>query len=519
MISARRRTWANQLATDVLSIALLLISTPVSSAADDQVEPESQMVDLNVIALDSHGEPITDLTRDDFQIADAGKPQKIVFFRHNESEARQAASIEPNEISNRRGENVPHATVVLLDFMNQSFNTRNIAANQLARYLEGLESADYLYLYILTIDGRIYPVHGLPDPNAKAPKSQQTPWTKDIKRMLDQAIRDVLRVRPVDMDVAVRTQLTYRVLEAVAANLSRVPGRKNLVWITDGVPIELGPIRSDTGDFVDFTPFLRQLSAALDRSKIAIYPVRQVMLGSPDAVSDVPGGGGRGGPVHSGIGSVDTLDQFAQMTGGRPDGGKDVGAAIKQAMTDLRTSYQIGYYPPARSWDSKLHKLKITCKRKGVRIQAKSLYFAWPEPPGTRTLEAVRMASVTAFDAAEIGMRAMAKVDPKKRGEAHLEAHIDAHDVVLVHEGDQWNGQLRAVVVSYQDGSAPSPSPITAMDLHYNAVDRDQALKEGIPFTRDIIVGEGIHKLRLVVFDRGSDTVGSVTIEVPASTR
>jgi VWFA-related protein len=511
--------WSSQSSPKVLSILLFLTLALVSSRGDDRAEPESQMVDLNVIALDSHGAPITDLTRDDFEITDAGKRQQIVFFRHNESNTGQVAPVGPDEISNRRGENVPHATVVLLDFMNQSFNTRGIAANQLARYLEGLESSDYLFLYILTIDGRIYAVHGLPDPNAEAPKSEQTPWTKNSKQLLDQSMREVLRVRPVDMDVAVRTQLTYRVLEAVAANLSRVPGRKNLVWITDGVPIELGPIRSDTGDFVDFTPMLRQLSAALDRSRIAIYPVRQVMLGSQDGVSDAPGGGGQGGPVHSGIGSIDTLDQFAAMTGGRPDAGKDIGGAIKQAMSDLRTSYQIGYYPPERNWDSKLHKLKVICKRKGVRIQAKTLYFAWPEPPGTRTEEAVRMAGMSSFDAAEIGLRATAKIDPKERGMVHLEAHIDANDVVLVHEGDQWNGQLRVVLVTYQDGSQPSVSPITPLDLHYNGEGRDQALKQGIPFVRDIAIGAGVRNIRLIVFDRGSDTVGSVTMGVPATGR
>ena len=473
------------------------------------------MVDLNVIALDTHGEPITDLTFDDFQVTDAGKPQKIVFFRHNETKAGQPSVIGPNQISNRRGANVPYATVVLLDFMNQSFSTRGIAANQLARFLEGIESADYLFLYIMTIDGRIYAVHGLPDPNAEAPKSDQTPWTKDIKRAMDRATRDVTRVRPADMDVAVRTQLTYRILEAVAANLSRVPGRKNLVWITDGVPIELGPIRSDTGDYVDFTPLLRQLSASLDRSKISIYPVRQVMLGSPDTVSDDPGGSR--GDVRSGIGSIDTLNQFGEMTGGRPDADKDIGGAIKQAMSDLRTSYQIGYYPPVRNWDSKLHKLKITCKRKGVRIQAKTLYFAWPEPPGTRTEEAVRMAAMSGFDAAEIGLRATATLETKEPRAVHLEAYIDGNDVVLVHDGDQWNGQLRVVLVSYPDGGQPSFSTTTALDLHYTAQERDLALKEGISFARDITVAEDVHRLRLIVFDRGSDTVGSVTIGLPAA--
>ncbi len=50
-----------------------------------------------------------------------------------------------------------------------------------------------------------------------------------------------------------RVAITFQALETLAVQLSRVPGRKNIVWVTDGVPIALGPERSDTGEVVDFT--------------------------------------------------------------------------------------------------------------------------------------------------------------------------------------------------------------------------------------------------------------------------
>jgi len=87
------------------------------------------------------------------------------------------------------------------------------------------------------------------------------------------------------MDVAVRVQLTYRALEEMAARMAGVPGRKNIVWVTDGVPLILGAC-APIPRTVDFTEQLRQLSAVLDRSGTAIYPVRQIMLGSKDAPPD-----------------------------------------------------------------------------------------------------------------------------------------------------------------------------------------------------------------------------------------
>lgn len=479
----------------------------------DAPQSEMQLVDLTVIALDNHGQPVTDLTRDDFQVTDSGKAQPVVFFRHNDAKLWQAPSLQPDEFSNRRGANVPRATIILLDYMNQSFSTRGVSTNNLIKALEPLESADYLYLYILTLEGRLFAVHGLPQNEGAVEPLGQTPWTRNIKQVLEQATRDVMRVRPPDVDVAIRTQLTFRALEGLAADLSAMRGRKNIVWVTDGVPITLGPIRSDTGDFVDFTPLIRRLSAAMDRSDIAIYPVRQVMLGSQDEVADNPGGqeGGRGG-----VSSIDTLDQFAGLTGGRPDGGKDIGAAIHRAMADLEVSYQIGYYPPQRNWDGKFHKLRVICKRKGVRLQTKTGYYAFPEPPGTRAEQALQMAASTTFDAAEIGLRASLLPDPKDKSVAHLQAHINAGDVVLIHEGDQYTAQLRVALVNYGTDGRAMASQLMPLDLHYTAQQRDQVLKEGIPFTSDVPLGANLKGVRAVVFDRGSDTVGSVTIPIKA---
>lgn len=469
------------------------------------------MVDLNVVALDSHGQAVTDLTRDEFHVTDNGKPQTIAFFRHRDSALGAVPTLAPNEFSNRGRANVPRATLILFDLLNQRFATRGTTANQLVHDLGSLESADYVYLYCLTLDGRLYPIHGLPGPETEPPPAGSPPWTRQIKPLLDGALRAVMQVRPIDdLDVTYRVQLTYAALDSVAVQLARVPGRKSLVWLTDGVPIGLGPNRSDTGEFVDFTPLLRRMSEAYDRSGVAIYPVRQVMIGSPDSM---------GGPGTTGVGSLDTLDQFAQMTGGRPNAGKDIGAAVRQAITDMRTSYQIGYYPPAQNWDNKFHKLRITCTRKGVRIQAKTNYYAWDDAPGARSEQAIESAIGTTFDAAEIGLRASLSRDPKGGRTMHLDAHIDAHDIVLVQAGDEYNGELRLAVIGYASGADPRHGPVTPLELHLSAQDHDKALQQGISFVQDLTLPEEMERVRLIVFDRDSNAIGSVTVPVPAAGR
>lgn len=468
-------------------------------AGDGPPDPGARLIDLNVVAVDGRGQPVNDLAAGDLQVTDNGKPQKIVYFHHNDSRLQQPAALAPGESSNRPNDIAPHVTLILLDQLNERFSTRAMAASQLVKDLAPMESADDLYLYLLTVDGQFHAVRGFED--GGAPHPGELPWTRHVKARLDEAIRTTLRTRPFDLDVAVRVQLTFMALNSMGAQLARFPGRKNIVWITDGVPIALGPVRSDTGEFVNYTPELRRLSELLDRSHISIYPVRQVMLGSPDAID--------GG---TGVTSASTLEEFARMTGGRADGGKDIGAAVRQAVSDVRTSYQIGYFAPPRNWDSKFHKLRVTTKRPGVHIQTKSGYYAWPDDPGQRTEEAFQSVLANPFDATEIGLRG--KLTPGSGGSLHLDLHIDAGDLALTEEDGQYSGRLRVAVAGYRSEGLIENSHVFSMDPRFTAAQRDKALQEGVGFSQDIGPGGQLSRIRVVVFDSLSDSVGSITFPI-----
>jgi hypothetical protein len=240
-----------------------------------------------------------------------------------------------------------------------------------------------------------------------------------------------------------------------------------------------------------------------DRSGAAIYPVAQIMLGSPDTI------GGR-----SGVGSRATLDDLAGLTGGRPTGSKDVGAAVRQAITDARTSYQIGYYAEPRNWDSKFHKLRITCTRKGVRIQARTGYYAWPEPPGARAERAIETTIEAGFDAAEIGLRGAITSNPKNPQGVHLALRVNANNIALAHDGDRYAGQLRLAMATFKSNGQIMHSAVAPLDLHFSASERDKVLKEGIDIAEDVALDKDVNRFKVVVFDRGSNTVGSLTIPI-----
>lgn len=486
----------------LLTVLGCLLSSIALGQADTQATDEPQLVHLNIVATDNHGAPINNLSSSDLQISDDGKPQQILYFRRIDRRLPPSPALAPNELANRTPATIPHATVILLDFMNERLATSAYAAHQLVHYLQSLESADYLYLYILTVDGRIYSVRGLDS----EPQPGKAPWTKDSKRLIEQATNAVVHMRPVYLDVGTRIEWTFNALSNLGAALSRVPGRKNIVWVTDGVPIELGPVRSGTGDVLDFTPIIRQLSLAFERFQISIYPVQMIMLGSSQVLSDMPGTPS-GDRVAAGMGSRQTLDEFAGITGGRPTSGKDIGGAVDQAMNDARMSYDLGYAPPEKNWNGKFHKLKVTSRAKGVRIQAKNGYYAWPQSKTQQAIAAIRPVAADPVDASEIGMRgAIASLAPNH---SRVNVDIDRKDVVTIDEGESHKTSLTAAVLTY---GAPGTG-LTAIPSLI-PIDAGPA-SPTIHFTRDIPLDPAVTAIRVIVYDGYGEKVGSLTFPQP----
>ena len=236
------------------------------------------------------------------------------------------------------------------------------------------------------------------------------------------------------------------------------------------------------------------------------------MMGRSDDIGATSDGNGATGGGGTGISEIATLDQFADLTGGRRSTGRVIGPVIQQSMRDLNSSYSLGYYPPPENWDNKFHKLRITTARKGVRIQAKTGYYAWQLPAGSRSEDAFGATASAALDAGEIGLRATVSPDTAHHGGSILSVRINAQDLSLVPEGDYYTGHLRFMTVGYSAGGAISSAPPKPIDFRFTAAERDRVLKDGINVTETVPTGQDVERLRVMVFDRGSNGIGSITI-------
>ena len=483
--------------------AWLALARPYDQG-DDSPFPYSPVVKLNVVAVDEHGQSVADLTREDFQVFDAGKAQHIAYFRRNDVKPLRSMPPGLNESSNRSGTPLSQATVILFDLLNARFEDRAYALSRVIPALQQIESADSLFFYFLTMDGTLYPVHPLPDPESTT-RVAAKPWTDEVKPLLDGALRKLFGLRSANLQVDDRVHMTYSALGALASRVAATPGRKSIIWISHGVPISI-PAR-DGYDGIDYAPLVGRLTATMDRANVAVYTLR--LPGSLGPVS-------AGSTSSAGFASLETLDEFAGLTGGRSYGAVDVPRALAQSAADARLSYLIAYDPPLDKWDGKYHKIRVVCSRKGVRLQTKQGYYAFEANAHEGDLEkaAFETAISSPFDTPEIGLNAKLVPSATIQGDMNLEIRIDAADVRLAREGDIFTGQMVVGVAGYLASGRADAEPTSIFAPRLSPSERERALQQGLFVVRNINVPAAMRKIRVMVYDRASGALGSLTLPV-----
>ena len=474
-----------------LATSVLLSQTPTPNPKPPASGP-LMLVRMNVVALDK-GQPAADLTRDDFTVSDQGKPQTIVFFRRNEG-APETQPPGPGEYANRPGGALPHSTVILFDLLNQNQPDRLDTWRRLGRSLPQLESGDSVYFYLLTLEGTLNPIH----PIGGKSGDDQT-WPRQVEKILDKAMKNASHARPAGMGDEEVVKKTYVALETLGNQLAAIPGRRDIVWITGGVPNVWNPKSPCNGDWIDCALYVPHLSVTLDRDAVAVNPLSYSSSQTPSGSRDI--------------------EQMATLTGGRTYFGDDIRAVVKQVTRDSVGGYSIAYEPQPDNWDNQFHKIRVTCERKGIKLQVRQRYYALPDqrPPQARQQAALGAAFQNPSDTPDIGLRAKVSLSTGSQSTAHLEIRINPADLLLREDAGQFNCDL-ALVLSGLGANGPVGEPAASyINLHLTREQRDMVLKEGVPISKDYPLNAAIQKIRLLVLDQGTNTVGALTIPIPAA--
>jgi VWFA-related protein len=454
------------------------------------------LVQLRPIVLDSHGQPVHDLTADDFKITDQGRPQAIYFFR------RPAASNAPpvrGEYSNRSSGAPQRVTAILFDLMNEAAPNRVDTWHLLAKSVPQVEPGGLLYFYLLDLNGDLVTVHGI-----GSAAGSDANWQQTFEADLDKAMNAANRVRPAGIDREYQVKKTYLALETLARQLATVPGRRDIVWLTDRMPVITNSFRCDGEDWVDCGLYVAHTAVTLEGTGVAVNPTSFIGIGV--------------------LGSSYDLEQMALLTGGRTFFGPPLQEGLRQLARNSEGAYEIAYAPGAQNWDNKFHRVRVTCARNGVKLQVKERYYALPDSRSAteRQREALQAAYNRPSDTNDIGLHI--KVSQVANG-VHVEMRIDAADILLRERDGKFVG---AITMLFSDRGAaeeaenrglqfrPVGEPmasIATLDLTRN--EYDLLMRNGfISISRDHTIPTAVEGVRVIVFDQNTDRSGSITFPV-----
>ncbi len=390
--------------------------TPLASANDEgkiEFRTQSILIQVPVVVTDKKGNHLHGLTKGDLHLFENGKEQSISAFEEmvTSNAKLPAAEEKAGEFHNLAiPDNQPHAlTIIALDTVNTPFLDQTYGRRELVKYLaNNIESGQVLSLMIITSHG-LKVVQGLTGDSAQLVQtlkkvSGEIPVMQgeDMDAQADVAAGDVpdafsqtsLNTDPdtilqnfIEHGDAIEARFEQeRAIEStlhgfmgIAWTLSGLPGRKSLIWATGGFPFTIADPATVPGGYLS-TLYERTMQA-LTEAQISVYPVdvRGLVNSSPigDATrSRAPSTRNFTNRAWLQQSSIDTLNEFAEMTGGKAFyNTNDLTTSFKRAADDASSYYLVGYYLDTRNNKAGWRQLKVKVDKKDTEVRARKGFF------------------------------------------------------------------------------------------------------------------------------------------------
>jgi VWFA-related protein len=385
---------------------------------------------LDVVVTRKDGDPVTGLSRQDFAIAEDGKPQTVDFFEEHRPDEKPSSALPempplpPGAVSNAgpgpRGDAV---NVLLLDVLNTERADQGYVHAQINEFLKKLQPGTQVAIFVL--GSRLGFVQGFTSdtdelivamkkagwPTRAAMAQDRSDNADDAEHIANlQAMRasptGIAALQAAQQAVSTysrgaRAATTFEALDQIAHYLESVPGRKNLIWFAGSFPVVFFPTpaqRQAIEQNPDLPGYMDQVKRTADLftlSKVAVYPIGAQGVTTEhvmEANADAPGGSGNVG--HAGSRADSIMFPFAAEAGERADvmyamerlaastGGKayfntnGLNDAMKRAMNHGAHYYTVGYTPTNTKIDGSFRRIDVKVASEEFKLAHRLGYYA-----------------------------------------------------------------------------------------------------------------------------------------------
>jgi len=527
--------------------------SPDVSAEEQDESVYVETVDVNVVNVDvyvtdKHGNPITGLTRDDFEIFEDKGPVAITNFYavtggEPVSEPTQEAAEPEPAIDRPRPRSEPvlpdeqqlHVVIYVDNFNIRPFN-RNRVFRRLREFLtDDLERGDRVML--VSYDRSLHFRHPFTtDPQLIASATFELEKLTGHAVHIDSERRRILEAigeaqNPIDVSWQVRQfaesgfndlSFTMDALNDIVDSLGGLPGRKAFVYVSDGLPMTPGEdlfyalsyrfqTQTELTQLREFDASRRfeELAARANSNRITFYTIDAGGLRAPtsssveyNAATDQAGMSGFVDSVN--IQNLQSpLQLLAEKTGGQAIlNTNDVGKGLDKIASDFRTYYSIGY-TPSHSGTGRYYKIDVKVKdRKGLRVRHRVGYR--DKPVMARMSDSAR--STLLYGLEHNPLNVVLRVGNPERAEEDLYdlpilVGIPLDSIVLIPAADAYEARVKLYFGAMDEKEKMSDVQEVSVPIRISNADLDESEGKYFPYQTALRMRSGGHRLTVGVFD------------------
>lgn len=323
----------------------------------------------------------------------------------------------------------------------------------------------------------------------EAMKSPFSPTSSELSRLEADAITDLDFNDFVSTHAA--TSLDMQNLYACIRYLRFMPGEKHLMFFTpDGL-------------FFPRLEYDNSLAAYANDARVAIDTFQT-------------GGTTLAARGFSRVFAISSLRNISELTGGRASIRQDIGKALARINEGTRMVYLLGYYPKDDNWNGKYRRIEVKVRRPGIQVAFRHGYFASERVRSYNPEEVIASSRISAAlgYAPDIGdlpftMNAVAGVDPLGPPQIRVDVQVDAAKVGLKIIEGSYDGRLHAAVFSADNQGRVIGQNWGTVDIKFAADDYPEIMQSGIRFSITVPSKASRQVLKVIVYDPGSDRLGS----------
>ncbi len=542
----------------LFTVAPIFAQTPQNPARTGVIRITVNLVQVDAVVTDSKGRQITNLKPEDFEIFEDGHPQAITNFsyirltapsasetpippsqpgvpyippaRLNPEQVRRTIVVVVNDLQMNFADTV-YVREALKKFVEEDVQPGDLAAivrtssgigvlQQLTNDKRILNAAIHRVRYYLGVGGGLEEVSHF--------NGRQSDQRRGSKAGFGAASGSR------NFRSRIRASGALDALEYVLRGLQDLPGRKSVVFVSDGIPLPADELVWREA---------REVADLANRASAVLYMMDSRGLPTLEFTAEESL---TRAPIRSQPGIfADTLMSrrtnyfssqavmsfLAYQTGGIFVHDKDdLTRGMHSVMDDLKGYYLIGYKPPANAFKKAdkggaYHRIMVRVKGRGLHVRSRMGFYGIPDeeaqPVQPSPAEQLRAAVVSPFGASAIHVEIAPQFlyRGEKEAVARLWLHVDGPDVTLVDEPDgKQKGTLEALALVFGDNGIVVGGNSGAFHASVAPGELDRFRRDGVNYHLDVPIEKpGGYQLRMAVRDPNSQKVGSANqfIEIP----